>query len=516
MRGLAYQWRVLLVVSLGTFMVVLDSTIVNIALPKISAVFSASTDQIDIVLTGYTLALAITMPATGYVSQRLGLRRAYAATVAGFVLGSALCGLSQNLGMLALARVLQGFGGGMIQPLSMATLFSATPPEQRGKMTGLFGLSLMVAPILGPTLGGYLVEFVDWRWVFYVNLPVGCLGILLALILLRDSPTRRAGSFDLLGFALAAICTSAALLAATNAPKDTYAGWTDPRILALLAVSAVTLPIFVWWELRAREPLLDVRLFAIPGFSIAGAVNLTVTGAMFGGIFLLPLFLQSPGLRDLGAWEAGLLLFPQALGTAPMSVISGRLYDKIGPRPLILVGLLVLAFASWQLVGLDLTTPDLKLQLILVLRGAGTGLAIMPATTAWLAAAPEERTQAASTFANVLRQVCASFSTAAMASLLKSRQELHESTMGMAVRWDSPGVTQLVNQAQQTAQAHGAGLAATKASVVAQLSGWIQQAASLKSFDDCFYVITAACLLALLPALFIGRGSATAGGPVEP
>jgi EmrB/QacA subfamily drug resistance transporter len=217
MRGLAYQWRVLLVVSLGTFMVVLDSTIVNIALPKISAVFSASTDQIDIVLTGYTLALAITMPATGYVSQRLGLRRAYAATVAGFVLGSALCGLSQNLGMLALARVLQGFGGGMIQPLSMATLFSATPPEQRGKMTGLFGLSLMVAPILGPTLGGYLVEFVDWRWVFYVNLPVGCLGILLALILLRDSPTRRAGSFDLLGFALAAICTSAALLAATNA-----------------------------------------------------------------------------------------------------------------------------------------------------------------------------------------------------------------------------------------------------------------------------------------------------------
>jgi EmrB/QacA subfamily drug resistance transporter len=345
---------------------------------------------------------------------------------------------------------------------------------------------------------------------------VGALGILLGLLLLPDSATRRRVSFDLPGFVLAAICTSSALLAATNAPKDTYAGWTDPRVLMLLAVSAITLPIFIWWELRAKEPMLDVRLFAVPAFAIAAVVNLTVTAAMFGGIFLLPLFLQNPGLRGMGAWEAGLLLFPQALGTAPMALIAGRLYDKIGPRPLILIGLAILAVASWQLVGLDLTTPDLRLRLILVLRGAGMGLALIPATTAWLASAPEARTQAASTFANVLRQVCASFSTATVSSLLKSRQEFHYATLAMSVRWESPGVAQLLARAQQAAQDQAAGLVAAKASVTAQLYAWVQQAAVVKSFDDGFFLITVGCLLALAPAAFIKKGAAGTGtGPVE-
>lgn len=515
MRGLSLPYRVLIVVSIGTFMVVLDSTIVNIALPKISAVFSASTDQVDIVLTGYTLALAIMMPATGFLSARFGLRWAYAGSLAAFALGSALCGLAQNVEMLAVSRVLQGLGGGMIQPLSMATLFAVTPERERGTMTGLYGLSLMVAPILGPTLGGYLVELVNWRWVFYVNVPVAVLGVLLSLVLLPKTPRRPAG-FDWPGFVLAAACTSSALLAATYAPNAAYTGWTDPRILGLLGVAAATLPLFVWWELRAPEPLLNVRLFANLRYSLGLAVLLIATAALFGGLFLLPVFLQNPSLRGLGALEAGLLLFPQAFGTAPMMVLAGRLMDRIGPRPLLVAGLAILAGASWQLVGLDLTTSDTTLQLLLILRGAGLGLALMPAQTAVLSAVPPSQTQAASTFSNVLRQVDGSFSTALMTSLLSSRQDFHYATLAMFVRWESPGVAEMLQQAQQTAAAHGQSLAAARETVLSQLYAQVQQAATVKSFDDCFLVVAVACALAILPALLLKRtASGSAAGPIE-
>src|SRR3954452_23004667 len=239
MRGLDYKYQVLIVVSLGTFMVVLDTTIVNIALPKITAVFSATTDQSEIVLTGYLLALATIMPATSFLTQRFGMKAVYIGTLIGFTVGSALCGLSQSLTMLSVARVVQGFGGGLIQPLGLASIFAVTPPNERGKMIGLYSLALMVAPVLGPTLGGYLVEFVDWRWVFFVNVPAGAAAIVLAVLLLRASPTRKGVPFDLVGFVLAAVCTSSALLAATDAPKTNYAGWTDPSVVALLATSAV-------------------------------------------------------------------------------------------------------------------------------------------------------------------------------------------------------------------------------------------------------------------------------------
>ena len=208
MKGFDYKYQVLIVISLGTFMVVLDTTIVNIALPKITAVFSATTDQSEIILTGYLLALATIMPATSFLSQRFGMKKCYIGTLIGFTVGSALCGLAASLGMLSVARVIQGFGGGLIQPLGLASVFAVTPPNERGKMVGFYSLSLMVAPVLGPTLGGYLVEFVDWRWVFFVNVPPGIAAIALAMLLLRNTPTRKDVPFDFIGFFLAAACTA--------------------------------------------------------------------------------------------------------------------------------------------------------------------------------------------------------------------------------------------------------------------------------------------------------------------
>jgi EmrB/QacA subfamily drug resistance transporter len=516
MRGFDYKYQVLVVISLGTFMVVLDTTIVNIALPKITAVFSATTDQSEIVLTGYLLALATIMPTTSFLTQRFGLKRCYIGTLIGFTVGSALCGISQSLGMLSVARVIQGFGGGLIQPLGMATVFAVTPPGERGKMIGLYSLSVMVAPVLGPTLGGYLVEFVDWRWVFYVNVPPGIAAIVLGMALLRESPIRKGGPFDLVGFVLAAVCSSSALLAASDAPKANYAGWSDPWVLTLLAVAAITLPIFIWWELRTPNPLLEIRLFKFRGFSIATVVVMIVTSALYGGLFLLPVFLQSPGLRGLGAWEAGLLLFPQAIGMTPATLMAGRLYDKIGPRPLMVVGLAILGAATWQMVHLDLDTPDSTIRWLLIVRGAGLGLAMIPASTAWLASVPGERTQAASTFSNVMRNLFGAFATAIFQTILTSREKFHFAGLAMFSQWSSPEVSRMLAQAQQAALAHGGSLAAAKASVVLQLYGRVQQAATVQGFDDCFFIAAMACFAAILPTLLISKGGSGARAePVE-
>ena len=508
MRSFDYKYQVLAVISLGTFMVVLDTTIVNIALPKITAVFSATTDQSQIVLTGYLLALATIMPTTSFLTQRFGMKRCYIGTLIGFTVGSALCGLSQSLGMLSVARVIQGLGGGLIQPLGLASVFAVTPPNERGKMVGLYSLSLMVAPVLGPTLGGYLVEFVDWRWVFYVNVAPGIAAVVLGMLLLRETPTRKGVPFDFLGFVLAAVCTSSALLAADDAPKAEYAGWSDPWILTLLAISAITLPIFIWWELRTPNPLLNVRLFKIRGYSIATIIVMIVTGAMYGGLFLLPVFLQSPGLRGLGAWEAGLLLFPQALGMIPATIISGRLYDKIGPRPLMVVGLAILGGATWQMINLDLTTPDSTIRWLLIVRGAGLGLAMIPASTAWLASVPSQQTQAASTFSNVMRNLFGAFATAIFQTILTSREKFHFAGLAMFTQWTSPGVSKMLAQAQQAALAHGSSLATAKASVVLQVYSQVQKASVVQAFDDCFFIAAVACFAAILPTLLISASKA--------
>jgi EmrB/QacA subfamily drug resistance transporter len=372
----------------------------------------------------------------------------------------------------------------------------------------------MVAPVLGPTLGGYLVEFVDWRWVFYVNVPPGIAAVVLGMLLLRSGPTRKDVPFDFVGFVLAAMCSSSALMAADDAPKANYAGWTDPWVLSLLATAAITLPIFIWWELRTPNPLLNVRLFKIKGFSIATVVVMIVTSALYGGLFLLPVFLQSPGLRGLGAWEAGLLLFPQALGMTPATLMAGRLYDKVGPRPLMVVGLAILGGATWQMNHLDLTTSDSAIRWLLIIRGAGLGMAMIPASTAWLASVPSAQTQAASTFSNVMRNLFGAFATAIFQTILTSREKFHFAGLAMFTQWGSLSVSQMLAQAQQAALAHGSSLAAAKASVTLTLFSQVQKAATVQAFDDCFYIAAVACFAAILPTLLIQKGAAS--GHAEP
>jgi EmrB/QacA subfamily drug resistance transporter len=509
--SLDYMWQLVMVLAVGSFMVVLDTTIVNIALARIITVFGSTVDEAQLVLTGYMLALAIIMPCTQYLSATFGTKRLYLFTILMFTLGSMLCGAAWSVPTLVIARVIQGLGGGMIQPLGMGMLFRVTPPDRRGSVMAVYALPVMVAPILGPTVGGYLTEFVSWRWVFYLNVPAGALALLLGTALLRETPTRRGLSFDFPGFVLAALCTAPALLAFEDAPSK---GFSDPAVMFKLGLSIVSLPIFVWWELRAREPLLNLRLFKIPAFAMGAIVNFVTSTALFGAIFLLPVFLQN--LRGLGAMETGLLLFPQALASAVSVIVGGKLYDKVGARPLVVFGFILLGFATWLLSSIDVTTPDSTIRWILILRGLSMGFAMMPAMTAWMAAAPPQESQSASAIQNVLRQVYGAFGTAIFATLLQSRIKFHATTLSMFVTPDMPAVARLLGQTQQFALSHGLSDVQGHAIAISQLYGQVQRSAAVRSFDDCFLLAALACFIGIVPALFLKAARIPARGAASP
>jgi EmrB/QacA subfamily drug resistance transporter len=507
LHALAYEWQALIVVIVGSFMVMLDATVVNIALPRIITVFNAPVEAAQFVLTGYMIALAIIMPATGYLSDTFGTKRIYLISMFLFTVGSLLCGLSWSVEGLVLFRIFQGIGGGMTMPLGMTVIFKTVPPEKRGLITGVFGLPLLFAPIIGPTLGGYIVEYINWRFIFTLNLPVGALGLFLGWVLLRETERIQDLRFDLRGFILSGSGFGAVFYGLSQGPDW---GWGADRTIALLGGGGVLLLLWVLVELTETQPLIELRVFENGTYALATSVNFIVTLGLFSSMLLLPLFLQN--FRGLGAMETGLLMFPQALASAVMLPISGRLFDRLGPRPLIVPGLLLLAYATWQLGGLDLTTPDSTTRSILIMRGLAMGLITMPAMTVAMNTLPGPLIARGSSLTNVLRQLFGAFGTAIFVTLLQSRQTYHQAMLSQTVTPDLPGARLTLAGVQQYLVQHGATLAQAKAAGVMALYEQMAMTAAVLSFEDCFIVAAAICLCGIVPALFL-RSSGVARRP---
>ena len=491
----------MIVVVLGSFMVVLDTTIVNIALPRILQVFQTNVDEGQLVLTGYMLALAVVMPATGYLSDTFGAKRTYLVTIALFTLGSALCGLAPNIEGLVLFRVLQGLGGGLTMPLGMSILLQAAPPAKRGSIMGIFGLPILVAPVIGPTLGGYLVEYVDWRVIFTLNVPIGALALLMGAALLRETPRRAGGRFDWAGFVLSAIGFSAALVGLEMAPRD---GWTAPHIMVLWLIAAAVIPCWIVIELAQEQPLLDLGVLRDRTFSIATLVMLVTTAAMYSSLLLLPLFLQN--VRGLGAMESGLLLFPQAVAAGIMMPISGRLLDKFGPKPVVIPGLLLLAYATWLLVSLDPSTSDDALRVVLLLRGTAMGLMMMPVMTVAMDTIPPVQIPRASALSNVLRQIFGAFATGIFASLLLDRVNFHRAMLSQTITPSNTAAVSVLSAVQHNLMQQGVSQPEAYSVGLMALARQVAQTATVRSFDDCFYVATLISLVGLIPCLWLKRG----------
>ena len=499
--GLPYKWIVAGVVIFGLFMTILDTTIVNIAIPRLQNAFGANLTTVQWVLTGYTLVQGVATPLTAFLSQRLGQKRLYLLALTGFTIGSALCGLSLNLPMLIFFRVIQGATGAFLAPLAITLLYSEFPLEERGLALGTLGIPILLAPAIGPTLGGYIVTFMGWQLIFYINLPVGIIGIILGSIFLRQSPAERRTHFDIPGFVFSALGLALLLYGISDASTD---GWESTKVLGCLVSGILLLVIFVIIELsiasHERQPLLDIRVFASGPFTTSTIATILVTFALYGGLFILPIYLQD--LRGLSPFQAGLLLLPQAFASMIASVVSGRLVDKIGVRAVIIPGLVALAIALWLFSSLGISTPYGTIQVGLIVRSFALGFCFQPLYVSAFSEIQPPRLPQATAVSTTVRFVVSSFAVAVMATLVQSETSLHYAHLAEQVTPFSP-LGKLVPSLQGLFMLHGASASAAYQAAIQELAGFVRLQATILAMQDSFRISLVLTGIAIIAAFFV-------------
>ncbi len=412
------HWVVpLLVLIVGMFMTVLDTSIINVAIPTIQTEFGGSTSDVAWISTGYALTLGVVVPTTAWLGDRVGLDRLYTIALAGFALGSALCGLAFSLNSLIAFRVVQAIAGGVLPAITMTMVYRIVPPTKIGSAMGMYGLGVIVAPALGPTLGGYLVEYVNWRLIFYINVPVAIVGVVLAVLYLPKFTSRPTYPFDVLGFVTVAAGLVALLLAFSEGGSW---GWTSYPVIGLIAGGLLSLTLFVIIEFEVEHPLLDLKVFACWPYLNSLLIISVQTIGLFATMFYIPLFVQSA--MGLPALDAGLLVLPQALVMALVAPIAGRVYDRIGPRWLVFTGLLIAAFATHLMTGLNVNTSKAQIITWTCIRSVGVGLAMMSVTASGISALSPALTTSGSAINNVIQRVSSALGLAALSALVTGQQ----------------------------------------------------------------------------------------------
>ncbi|HET6317239.1 MAG TPA: DHA2 family efflux MFS transporter permease subunit, partial [Chloroflexota bacterium] len=393
-----YRYLVAAAFVVALFIDVLDATIVNVALPTLGRELSLGNDSLEWVVTAYLLSLAVFIPASGWLGDRFGTRCMFLLALSIFLLGSALCGLAWSGGALIGFRVLQGMGGGMLVPVGTTMVVRAFPLDQRARGSAIIGIPAVLAPVLGPLLGGLLVDTVGWRWIFWANLPIGLAGLSFAALVLREHRESAPGRFDLPGFLTAALALMLGLFALSRVPAE---GWLSPLVVVCGLAALACAGVLVVVERRRAGPMLDLRLLQE---AIFGATNLThvfATASLVGMLFLLPLYLQQ--LRGLSALESGLTSFPQALGLLAAMPLVSILFARVSARSLITAALLGTTATAIALALAPMDVDLWTLRAILFLRGVSFALALLPLQTAAFSTITSTQTGRASALFNMLR-----------------------------------------------------------------------------------------------------------------
>jgi DHA2 family multidrug resistance protein len=493
-----------MVVVIAVFMSILDQTIVNIAIPRLQIAFGADIHSVQWVLTAYILTLGVVTPTSAFFSDRLGIKRFYLISLVLFTIGSALCGLAWSLPVLIFFRILQGIGGAALFPLSITMIFREFPPQERGAAMGFFGIPALLAPALGPTLGGYLVTFAGWQLIFYINVPIGIVAFILATIFLHEARPQANTTFDFLGFIFVALGLGLVLYALSSASTD---GWGSTTVVGCLAGGLISLAIFVAVEFilinRGGQPLLDLRLFANGPFTTSIIAGVFVVFSLFGGLFLFPIYLQY--LRGLSAFESGLILLPQALASMVSVIIGGRLVDRIGVRAVMIPGLLILGVATWELSFITLHSPYWWLQSMLVLRGLALGLTVQPLTVFGLSEIKPRQLAQASSMNTVMRSVSSSLGIAVLATLVQSRTKIHYAHLSEQVTASSL-LGQFYTRLQVLFVAHGATPQAAQSAALQVINLMVQRQSYVLAIQDAFSFTVVVIGLAIISVLFV-RGS---------
>ncbi len=403
------------------FMAVMDLTIVNLALPTIARQFHASPASVAATVIGYQVSLAVFIPASSWLGDRFGARQVLLGSIVIFTTASALCGLASSLTELVTFRVLQGVGGGLMTPIGLAMLFRAFPPAERVRASAILIVPTALAPAVGPIIGGLFVTRLSWRWVFYVNVPVGALAVIFGLIFLADQRLSMEGRFDVVGFVSSGLGLGLLMYGVSEGPNI---GWASDKVILSIAVGAVLLIAMVVIELRTAQPLLDLRLYSNRLFRSAGVTMILTSVAFFGLLYLLSLFFQD-GLH-LSALQAGLTIFPEALGVMIGSpLISRFLYPALGPRRIIFTGLIVLAALMAILSRVDTGTSLWLVRVILLFLGVSVAATFLPSQAAAFATISAAKMGVASTVFNAQRYLGGAIGVAVLTTAITALHTFH-------------------------------------------------------------------------------------------
>src|SRR6202163_2111274 len=433
-------WLIAVAVMFATFMEVLDTTVVNVSLPHIAGSLSATIDEATWVLTSYLVANAIILPMTGWLASRLGRKRLLMLSVVGFTTASFLCGLAPTLSTLIVFRIMQGATGGALQPLSQAVLLEAFPPHDRGKAMGFWGLGIVVAPILGPVLGGWLTENYSWRWVFYINIPVGIASIVMTKMFIFDPPYLRQESrrIDYWGIGMLAVGIGALQIVLDKGQEDDWFSSTMITVLAI--VSAVTLVTLVIYELTTDDPVVDLRVFKERSYAV-GVFLMTVVGfVLYGSLVLLPIMLQT--VLGYPSLQAGIAMAPRGIGSFFMMPLTGLMTGRFDARKLLTIGLLVGAMTLLWLSRLSLQAGYWDIFWPQLFQGMGMSLLFVPLTTVAMDPIPREKMGNATSLFNLMRNIGGSIGIATTGTLLSRHSQATTSMLGSHVTpYDAAGQT---------------------------------------------------------------------------
>ncbi|WP_026567464.1 DHA2 family efflux MFS transporter permease subunit [Bacillus sp. UNC41MFS5] len=488
-------YGVLAVLIIGAFIAFLNNTLLNIALPSIMTDLKIDPSTGQWLITGFMLVNGILIPLSAFLIQKFSVRQLFLAAMLLFTLGTVLAGFAHAFPLLLSGRMIQASGSAIMMPLLMNVMLTSFPVEKRGLAMGVFGLVLMFAPAIGPTLSGWIIEHYDWRMLFHFVTPIAILVVLIGFFLLKDKKDKVDIRLDFLSVVLSSIGFGGILYGFSSAGKE---GWDSPQVYGTLAVGLISLVTFILRQLRQERPLLNFRIYRYPMFALSSAISMVVTMAMFSGMLLLPIYVQN--IRGISPIDAGLLLLPGAVLMAIMMPITGKLFDKFGGRALAIIGLAITVITSYLFSKLTLETTYTHLIILYTIRMLGFSMINMPVTTNGLNQLPARFYPHGTAMNNTMSQVSGAIGTALLVTVMTTRAKTHATELIAAAKKAVPNPSVKITEAMQLKMQHD-----------------IQMKAMLEGINDAFFVTVFIAGLALVLALFIKRAKqAEDPGDVKP
>ena len=494
-------WLIATAVMLATFMEVLDTSVANVSLPHIAGNLSATPEESTWVLTSYLISNAIILPATNWLGYFFGRKRFLIVCIGIFTLSSALCGAATSLGLLLFARVMQGAGGGALQPIAQAVLLESFPTTKRGSAMAVYGMGIVVAPIIGPTLGGWITDNYSWRWIFYINIPIGILAVLMANTFIEDPPyikNQRPGRIDYIGFGLMAVGLATLQLVFDKGQEEDW--FSSTFIIRSAMIAVVALVAFVIWELRTKEPIVNLRVLANRNFAVGTALIASVGIVLYGTTALLPLFLQT--LLGYPALQSGLAVSPRGIGAVVSMILVGRLVGKVDGRYLIMIGFLIVGISTYVLSDINLQISIGNIAWPQVASGFALGFVFVPLTVLATGTLSNEQIGNATGIYNLMRNVGGSFGIAAVTTMLARGAQSHQAAMVAHLTPYDPVFQQRLSEMatrMSDPQAY---------SIIYQV---LVRQATLLAYIDNFRLLAFVCLVCTPAALLFKKVRARAG-----